>query len=304
MSALVIGAGGFIGFSVAVALRRAGIKTYGVVRKLPAADDLTKNGIIPLIGDANDLETYKEALNEVAVVVDALSMVIDINKSIFKNTVDAAKKRKVELKYIYTSGLLVYGNQPSKVVDETAATLNEHLADRIKLEHSLLEKNEHVCVSVMRPGYVYGSNGRQINGYTSSYFKANEKGEVVLYGDPHKEWGWIHVLDLGEAYTAVVEAPAGAVRGQIFNVTDQTRLSYREMRLAFAKAAGIPATAPIVSEGIDWPPSDVSIVCSSKKLSACTGWKLKHDNLVDWLKSDFEAFKIFSKGGDVGPHVG
>ncbi len=46
---LVLGANGYIGFNVSVALRRAGYLVYGVIRKKEAAHKLELNEIIPVI---------------------------------------------------------------------------------------------------------------------------------------------------------------------------------------------------------------------------------------------------------------
>jgi len=49
VSVLVLGANGYIGFNVSVALRRAGYLVYGVIRKKEAAHKLELNEIIPVI---------------------------------------------------------------------------------------------------------------------------------------------------------------------------------------------------------------------------------------------------------------
>jgi NAD(P)-dependent dehydrogenase (short-subunit alcohol dehydrogenase family) len=46
---LILGAGGYIGEGIAIAFRRAGFKTYGVIRNEKKKLDLIKNEIIPII---------------------------------------------------------------------------------------------------------------------------------------------------------------------------------------------------------------------------------------------------------------
>lgn len=49
----------------------------------------------------------------------------------------------------------------------------------------------------------------------------------------------MHIYDLANAYVLLTEAPAGSVVGQIFDVSDDTRLTYEQAQVAFARAGGV-----------------------------------------------------------------
>lgn len=108
VNVLVLGATGFIGYPVAIALRRAGHIVYAVVRdtEAPKAKDLERQEILTHKGDGMDSSTWTKLAATMDVVIDAADHML--GGKIFSGVLDAAKTRPQgapKLTYIYTSGI-------------------------------------------------------------------------------------------------------------------------------------------------------------------------------------------------------
>jgi nucleoside-diphosphate-sugar epimerase len=57
----------------------------------------------------------------------------------------------------------------------------------------------------------------------------NKTADIVVKGKPEKTWAWVHITDLATAYTSIVNAAPSVVGGQIFNISDATRVTYVEV---------------------------------------------------------------------------
>jgi nucleoside-diphosphate-sugar epimerase len=105
---LVLGATGFIGSSVALALRRAGHVVHALVRDSSGskAKDLERREIATFKGDVKDGSTWKEVAVKMDVVIDCADTML--GGAIFKIVLEAAKSRPKgtpKLTFIYTSGI-------------------------------------------------------------------------------------------------------------------------------------------------------------------------------------------------------
>src|SRR5439155_19944963 len=69
MQVFVTGATGYIGFAVAAALRRAGHRGRGLVRREAKARRLVQHEIEPVIGDLADPKTYLDVASDCALLV-------------------------------------------------------------------------------------------------------------------------------------------------------------------------------------------------------------------------------------------
>jgi nucleoside-diphosphate-sugar epimerase len=101
----VLGATGFIGLPVCLALRRAGHIVYGLTRSEAKAKQLAKDEILPVVGNATDTKTWIELALSVDVVIDCADG--PVQQGIFdaiKTSHELRPKGSAKLVYIYCSG--------------------------------------------------------------------------------------------------------------------------------------------------------------------------------------------------------
>jgi len=292
---LIFGAAGYIGSATALALRRAGHTVWGVSRQSTVAE-LEQNEVEVIKGDINELKTLTDYIADADCIIDN---VLDTTKwtaanSALLQAIEAAPKRNGEKKrYIYTSGCLVYGDQPGKVLSESdVLKTSPALKGRAEFEQTTI-KSKEVDGFVLRPGFVYGGKSAELSGWLAP----NEKGEWNIVGSPEKSWGWVHIADLADLYVRAVEAPAAQVSGQIFNASDSTRVTFAEAITGFARAAGFKGElgkAPAPKQGFP-ALMEASTVTSSQKATKVLGWTPKHGPLTDYYTAVYKAWKAHQK---------
>jgi len=284
MRILVTGACGYIGNAAAKALRAAGHSVYGLVRTAANSGDLLRCEVIPVIGDVEN------------VIVDDYSMIVDtatgmtaaegkvshglLSKVLSFNSSNPSLKKT----YVYTSGCLVYGDHPGELVTEETRLTSTQLGWRVELEKAILAGNQ----VVMRPGWVYGlSGGKMVPGW---WKVDSPTADIVIKGKPDKMWSWIHVQDLAKAFVAVASASPATVGGQIFNVGDETRLTFTQLRVLMARAAG--SEGKVVHEaGSGDSPFEVTSLMDSSKLKRVLGWHPRHASFADGMGLYFLSWK-------------
>jgi len=132
-----------------------------------------------------------------------------------------------------------------------------------------------------------GGTGR----YTKHWFLGNANGEIEVAGRPDKQWGWVHIADLAEAYALVTEAASGLVAGEAFDVNDDTRINFQELRVLLARANGVkgpmvprPAPADPFSQS-----TEIIAQTAGQKIRRRLGWVPRmgvlQDNVEVWLNA-------------------
>jgi len=169
--------------------------------------------------------------------------------------------------FIYTSGILVYGNQTG-IIDETTPFTSPSW--RAEIEEKVISTTALNTI-VIRPGFVYGGSG--------GYFAVNwfgPKTKIELAGSPTKRWSWIHIDDLSEAYVQVVNR-AAQLNKEIFNIVDYSSPTYEEVLVGLNKAAGFTGTIDHVAAkpGIETY-MNVTVVANAAKARRLLGWFPKH----------------------------
>jgi len=280
---LVIGANGNIGNAVAVALRKSGHIVYGLSRTVEKGKDLLKQEIRPVIGDIDDITSYASTVDEVSVVVDTVmtnSRNLS-NEKVLNEVIRSSKAAGYKKRYIYTSGLLIYGDRPNELLDEWSIPKpGPFMQWRVDFENKLATIHE-IETATVRPGLVYGGKSTRV--LTFSAFEPN--GEIHVFGNPNKIWNWVHIDDLADAYVRVVESSLHFT-GRIYNVADDSRFTFEHIRETFAKACG--AKGPVVHKPN--PPndfwaslSDKTFTVSSQRIKNELGWSLKKGPVLDEL---------------------
>jgi nucleoside-diphosphate-sugar epimerase len=143
-------------------------------------------------------------------------------------------------RFVFASTCSNYGKMkdPSRYVDETSELLPVSLYARTKvmIEEAILESpvTERMCTTNLRFATVFGVSPRMRFDLTVNEFTLEmlTKKRLVVFGKQF--WRpYIHVRDLARAVLTVLEAPAPAVRRQVFNVgsTEQNYTKEQLVRL-------------------------------------------------------------------------
>jgi len=252
------------------------------------------------VADVEDLKQLEEPIANADVILDMIERQKDgfkVNEGI-RSTVEALSKKSGSKKtYVYTSGCMDYGNHPGKVIDESTKCTQELLKGRIEFVQATIALKEANGIAV-RPAWVYGGS---YGNYISSWFQTT--GEVIVKGSPDKTYPWIHIYDLADFYVKLLQTPKSF--GQIFDVSDSTRITDKEVRLLLARAAGnkdakvklLPA-----DDGAWGIISETSMTTSSQKARNLLGWEPKFGPIQDEVGP--AAYKFFSawKGGEIKKH--
>ena len=296
MKVFVTGANGYIGLHVASAFRRAGHEVWGLVRSEKKAHTIATHEIHPVIGSMQHPDSYRQVAEQCGVLIHAAVDYQADTFSLDRRTMDvllAAGQRDSQPKTIvYTSGTWVYGDTLGKAVDESASLRPAPLvAARPDIEQTVL-KTSNVWGVVIRPGCVYGRQG----GLTGMWFDGPDKGrQLQVIGDGSNHWAMVHVDDLAEGYLRATES---GLAGEIFNLTDQSSATVREMAGAVARVTGYTGQTQFVPAGEASYTLDGFAEClaldqrvDSGKAARLLGWQPKHRGFVEEVDTYFQAWK-------------
>ncbi len=232
MRVFVTGATGYVGGAVAEAFRRRGHRVSGLTRTAAKGRALAAREIEPATGDMKDPSTYARAAQAADVLIHCAAEYTNDYQSLDRRTVDAflaLTKGPRTRTIIYTSGVWQYGATGDEPVDETFAFEGAPLAPW-RSEHEKLVLAAGGLV--MRPGCVYGRSG----GLTGDWFAgARDQGAAPVIGKGENRWATVHADDCGELFSLAAES---GLRGELFNATDRSRSTVREMASAASHAAG------------------------------------------------------------------
>jgi len=279
---LVFGSNGYIGYNVSVALRRAGYDVFGFVRSSAKGVELAKQEIVPVVGDVDDLKSLDAYFAKADIVIDCIERDkkngMGANEAIMNAVVQASKVAGVKKTYVYTSGCMDYGNHPGQEIDETATCKQENLKFRIEFCNAVIASDQ-INGIVVRPAWVYGGS---FGNYITSWFKTS--GDIEVKGNPDKTYPWVHIFDLAEFYVLLLKNPKSV--GHIFDVSDSTRITDKDARVAYARAAGNKdgkVKMLDVDAGAWGIISETSMTTTSKKARTMLGWEPKFGPMQDEL---------------------
>ncbi|KAI9851781.1 MAG: hypothetical protein M1838_002858 [Thelocarpon superellum] len=223
---LVLGATGYVGNAVALALIRANHEVYGLARSSQKAQSLSKQEIIPVEGSHDSSAAYVALIESerIDVVIDTTGA-NDGSTQILADVIAAGRARLAaqekagryphKLAFIYTSGMWVHGSSAERVsdLDVVGAEFGaktpgaDITAWRPALEQKILQARDVLNAVVVRPGIVYGASSSIFTMFLAPLFDAakSEAPEVGIPVDPAAVTSLVHVEDLATAYTALVD---------------------------------------------------------------------------------------------------
>ena len=258
MRVLVTGADGYIGSVLTPMLEERGVEAVALDSGLFADCAL---GPVPQAGaplplDIRDVEPRHlfgvDAVMHLAALsndpLGALSeqATIDINQHGTTRLARAARDAGVK-RFIFSSTCSVYGAQGGDCAVEGSPTLplTAYARTKVAAERELLamadDGFEIIC---LRNATAYGFSPRLRLDLVVNYFAAGAAtmGKILMLSNGLAWRPLVHVRDICRAFLAVLEAPAEAVRGEIFNV-GSLRENYQVKELAEIVRRVFPACA-------------------------------------------------------------
>jgi nucleoside-diphosphate-sugar epimerase len=285
-SVVVVGAAGYIGQAVALAYRRAGFKVTGVVRNEEKAKVLKQHEVNVVVGDLKTPDSFKDVLKTAVVVVDAVG---DDEGKLLEKLVEVTKGRSPKPLYIFTSGVLVYGDH-QHVVDETHPLESTHLAQRAAFSNKVLSSSD-VRGVVILPGFVYGGASGVLG---DLIFNIKENDDLTLIGRREKRWSYVHIEDLADIYVRVAKA-GHIVDGESFNAVGPWAPTFEEIKVAAAKAAGwkgkINHVPEVPKDNFFAVICEYNAVASGAKAFNLLGWHETHLGPVAEIGTYYQSYK-------------
>ncbi len=286
----VTGASGYVGSAIAARLLRAGHPVLGLTRDEGRAAALKSAGVQPVMGDLAEPRGFLGALKNCDAVVHAAS---DAKSTPLRDqqaldAIRAAAEDGRVRRFLYTSGVWVYGDTAGAVVDEESATAPLALVRWRPIHEDLafdLSRFD-VATIVMRPTIVYGEARGIVGGL---FAEARDKRTVTVAGDGSQHWGMVHRDDVAEAYALALEHAAG---GEKYVLNDGSDLTLTAVGQAIARVTG--------AELKTWPREEVlkalgpygeALLASQRSTAARArrelGWVPRHTSIVDEIDGIF-----------------
>ncbi|AOX47834.1 capsular biosynthesis protein [Pandoraea faecigallinarum] len=221
---LVTGATGFIGRHIVNALAASDWAT-------PVAASRRANHGMRAV-DALSAASLSAALADVDGVVNCVAGSPDAIVANARALREALDARSTPIPAVHFSSMAVYGSAEGHV-DESAALAgtSPYGIAKVEAEQALAGLS---CVTVLRPGCVYGGGSPQWSGRIAELLCAGRLGDLGAAGDAHSNL--VHVDD-------VVKAALGALRhpeagGQAYNLAMADAPRWNDYFIAYAMALG------------------------------------------------------------------
>ncbi len=216
MKVFLTGASGYIGGSVAAALRGAGHHVIGLVRSAQKAEQVRSLGIEPVSGTLDDGALLARQARD----ADAVIHTADADHRAAVESMLAALAGSGKA-FVHTSGSSIVGDQawgePSDKIydDDTPFEPGPGRAARVAVNHVVLAAARNgVRAAVLSPSLIYGT-GRGAHRDSIQVPRlialARKSGVARHVGRGENLWSNVHIDDLVDLYLRVLErAPAGA----------------------------------------------------------------------------------------------
>lgn len=238
---LITGAGGYIGRSLASALRARGAAVRGLDRDGAALKPLVALGVEPLVADASAEASLAAALTGVEVVYHLAGSALGSPATIRRSNVGGAEALaaacagRAELRaVVFASSGALYPSGPGWLSEATPPAPAFHYARaKAEAEQVLLAAHQHdgVPVLIARIAAVYGPASPAL------MLDQVRRGRFPLIGGGQGYASNIHIDDLTTALLALTERGQA---GHIYNLADDEPAPIREFYGYLAALLGAP----------------------------------------------------------------
>src|SRR4051794_40078252 len=241
------GATGLVGSHVAEEALRRGHRVRALVRESSDTRWLDEWGVDKVVGDLADPEALRRGVAGADWVFNCAAKVGDwgtleefrrLNVEAFGHLLDAALDARVE-RFVHVSSLGVYEARDHHGTDETVApaadSLDAYTRSKVEAEELALRYvQKGLPLSIVRPGFIYGPRDRTV---LPKLLTALRSGRFAYFGSGDQALNCIYVKNLVHGIFLAAEVPAAI--GQVFNLTDGSRVSKRQFIGRVAELAGL-----------------------------------------------------------------
>jgi nucleoside-diphosphate-sugar epimerase len=248
--ALVTGATGVVGPALVSRLIRQGYRVR-ILNRRPLPKGAFPDGVESIVGSINDVEAVADAMEGVSVVFH-LAAKLHINNPVVRLmgeyrrvniegtriVAECARTNGVH-RFLFFSTIAVYGHsRPGEVLDEGSPVTPTSIYGRTKLEAekivlSLQREDGEPLGVVLRLAGVYGP---RIKGNYRHLVRGLRHRWFLPIGAGTNRRTLVHERDVAEAALLAARHPAAA--GQVFNVTDGSIHTFREIIAAICANLG------------------------------------------------------------------
>jgi nucleoside-diphosphate-sugar epimerase len=281
MKVFLTGGSGYIGGTVALALKKAGHDVLALVRSEAKAEALKKAGVKLAVGELANPAGYAGSAWGRAAFVNLAQEWTAQGPELDRKTLSSARdllRGQVGATFIYTSGCWVQGPTEGVADESTPLKPARAVSWRPAHEQAALEMaKDGIRSVVVRPGIVYGGAR---GGIPAMFFgTALKHGAAHTVGAGDNHWPLVHVDDLAELYVRLVErAPAGSV----YYAADASRHTQKEIAEAASRAAG--KDGKVQPQPPDGTPYQEALTLdqqvSSEKARNDLDWRPRHESFV------------------------
>ncbi len=239
-TAVVTGAGGFIGGAVSRRLAAAGTAVRGVEVSPQAADRVARNGAEPVTADVTDRDAMRSVLEGADVLVHTAAIVSDagsmedhvrVNVGGTAATLGAAADAGVG-RSLHLSSVVVYGFRDPDTQDESAPlrTYGVPYIDTKSASDRLARRRGAV---VVRPGDVYGPGSIP---WSVRPLELAQSGQLAVPAGGDRQMLAVYIDDL---VSAITSALADGEAGEAYTAwNDSEHLTFEQHFNAFAEMCG------------------------------------------------------------------
>ena len=271
MQKLIVGCG-YLGRRVAAAWRKVGHEVTALTRSTANAEELSRLGIRPVIGDVCEPATLA-ALPVVETVLFAVGFDRTSGRSQhevyvngLRNVLNQVASRCERLLYISSSS--VYGQSTGEWVDETSTCEPVQpggqcclAAEALVREYSRLTNQTAVpnsSANVLRLSGIYGP-GRLLS-----------RIESLRAGEPLSGRGesWLNLIHVDDAVAAVLACEQRGLRGETYLITDDQPIRREEYYGQLARLVGAPPPEFADDQPAKRGSGGLNKRCSNKKARA------------------------------------
>ncbi|KAI2616790.1 putative NAD dependent epimerase/dehydratase [Hypoxylon sp. NC1633] len=248
------GASGYLGSVITEFAIADGYEVYGLSRSEASDEKLKKLGAVPVRGELTSLDVLRRESAAADIVIhladpfnldltNGYDWVVKMQKDAADAFADSMQGTGKPL--VTTTGALMAAADPNGgETTETSPRPEKPILPRHLVEQYDQELNKKgIRVSTIRPApYVYGRGG---SGIKLLMFASAKAGRAVCINEGKTYTSTVHVDDAARLYLLAAKK---AKAGSIFNATDSTNVTARQLTDAIAEALNVPVVSLTMDE--------------------------------------------------------